>query len=442
MATVTPIKTAAETQLAESFGTLRDSLPGAGTFASLRAKAMADFSETGLPHRRVEAWKYTDLRAAMREAKPLAGAPTAADLKHAATAGAAFAGLGARRLVFVNGSFAASLSDLTNLEPGLSIVPMSQALASSDALLRERLGRLQPDGTDAAIALNTAFMSDGALIRVADGARIGRPLHLVYAQAGPATASYTRSLIVAGARSKLTVVKSFEGEDGTDYQTNTALEVFAGDEADLEIVRLQAEGDRALHLATLMIEMGARTKVHTMALNIGAALARHQVFVTVRGDHAEARISGANLLRDRQHADATLVVTHDAPHGTSRETFKSVVEGEAEGVFQGKIVVKAHAQKTDGRMGSHALLLSEHATMNNKPELEIFADDVQCAHGATCGELDEELLFYLKARGIPHREAQSLLIQSFVGEAIDTVDHEGMREVLGGLVETWLAGRA
>jgi Fe-S cluster assembly protein SufD len=173
----------------------------------------------------------------------------------------------------------------------------------------------------------------------------------------------------------------------------------------------------------------------------GSALARHQVFARFEGADATLDLRGAALLRGRQHLDTTLVVDHIAPHGVSRELFRTVLDDEATGVFQGRINVAKEAQKTDGRMASNALMLSDRATMNNKPELEIFADDVQCAHGATCGSLDDELLFYLMARGIPRREAEGLMIRSFVGAAIDGVVSDVAREALGTAADRWLAGR-
>jgi Fe-S cluster assembly protein SufD len=189
--------------------------------------------------------------------------------------------------------------------------------------------------------------------------------------------------------------------------------------------------------------MGARTSVTSLNMPLGGAVARHQVFARLSGPDATLQVNGANLLAGQQHADATLVVEHAAePGGVSRELFRSVVDDEATGVFQGKIIVQAHAQKTDGRMASNAILLSEGASMFNKPELEIFADDVACAHGATCGALDDELLFYLMSRGIKRAEAEALMIESFVGEAIDAVTHEATREVLHGLVQDWLTARA
>ena len=195
-------------------------------------------------------------------------------------------------------------------------------------------------------------------------------------------------------------------------------------------------------LSTLTARLGAHVSFDTLNVVIGAAVSRHQIYLDYAGEHSTARVNGAAMLNGRQHADTTLLVDHAVPHGVSRELFKTALDDEATGVFQGKIVVRPHAQKTDGRMMSAAVLLGEGGTMNNKPELEIFADDVLCAHGATCGDLDEDLLFYLMARGLPKTEAENLMVQAFLGEAVELVEHEGVREALVAVVEGWLRARA
>ena len=206
-------------------------------------------------------------------------------------------------------------------------------------------------------------------------------------------------------------------------------------------MRLNAEGAATLALSTLSARLGAGAKFDTLNVVSGSSAARHQVFVGFAGEGSHAQIDGVSLLKARQHADATLVVDHAVPRCTSREVYKSILDDEATGVFQGKIIVRQHAQKTDGAMRSDTLLLSDDASMNNKPELEIFADDVVCGHGATCGALDEDLLFYLKSRGLPTVDAETLLLQAFVGPPLETVAHEGVREALVATVEAWLASR-
>jgi Fe-S cluster assembly protein SufD len=433
------IKTRAETALAANFAAVRRALPGAGAVAALREDAFKRFENEGLPHRRVEEWKYTDLRALMRDAKPLAGVPDAAAKARAKTAGGMLASIEARRIVFVDGAFVPELSDLADLEAGLAISSMGQALAAGDPQLLARIGRVVPTD-DVAVALNTAFMGDGAVIHIAAGAALARPIHLVFFNAGGEGASvFARSLVVVGNGARAMLVESHEGSG--EYQVNSALELVVGDEAHVDHIKITGAGAGALHVSTLMAAIGAHARFNEFLFTSGAAIVRNQLFVRFAGEGTIAHICGASLLRGREHADTTVIADHAAGGCTSREVFKSVLDDEARGVFQGKIIVRPHAQKTDAKMATHALLLSETAEADNKPELEIFADDVQCGHGATSGDLDEDLLFYLRARGIPAKEAQALLIQAFVGEAVEGIEHAGLRDALMEQVVAWLEQR-
>jgi Fe-S cluster assembly protein SufD len=433
------IKTRAETALAANFAAVRRALPGAGAVAALREDAFKRFESEGLPHRRVEEWKYTDLRALMRDAKPLAGVPDAAAKARAKTAGGMLASIEARRIVFVDGAFVPELSDLADLEAGLAISSMGQALAAGDPQLLARIGRVVPTD-DVAVALNTAFMGDGAVIHIAAGAALARPIHLVFFNAGGEGASvFARSLVVVGNGARAMLVESHEGSG--EYQVNSALELVVGDEAHVDHIKITGAGAGALHVSTLMAAIGAHARFNEFLFTSGAAIVRNQLFVRFAGEGTIAHICGASLLRGREHADTTVIADHAAGGCTSREVFKSVLDDEARGVFQGKIIVRPHAQKTDAKMATHALLLSETAEADNKPELEIFADDVQCGHGATSGDLDEDLLFYLRARGIPAKEAQALLIQAFVGEAVEGIEHAGLRDALMEQVVAWLEQR-
>lgn len=435
-ADIRPIRTPAE----QAFIAALDGLPASGDrLADLRLAAARSFAEHGLPHRRVEEWKYTDLRTLMREAVPVAGTAAVAEADARATL---LREVEVRRIVVANGAVVPELSDLADLEGGLTITTLASASAAGDEVL-SRIGGILPGRYDAALALNTALAKDGIVITVAPGTEIARPIHIAHVFAGTgAAASFARSLVVLGAGSKLTVVESFEGPQAMAYQANSATEFAVGDEAHLDVVRLQEDGDRAFHLSTLLFDVGRQAQVHAFTFGIGAAVARTSLYATLSGDSSQVGFNGATLLKGRQHADSTLLVDHQVPGCESRELFKTVLDDQTRGVFQGKIVVRQAAQKTDGRMMSRALVLGDEAEMDNKPELEIFADDVQCGHGATCGAIDDDLLFYLRARGIPMKEAQSLLVQAFVGEAIETVEHDGLREALVERAEAWLKARA
>jgi Fe-S cluster assembly protein SufD len=445
-ADITPIRTAAETGLVEAFAALRGTRAG-DVVAARREAAFRRFEAHGLPHHRVEEWKYTDLRALMRDAKPVAGPPDAAAKARAKAAVSVFAALRARRIAFVDGALVRELSDLGELEPGLKIASLAEELGNGSPGLAARLGAAGPAEGDVAYALNTAFMGDGAVVEVAPGAEIARPLHLVFSYgSNRAAAVFSRSLVVIGTGARLTLFETHEGPDGVDYQVNTALDLVVGEGARLDRVKVNAEGNAALHLSTLSATIGAKANVSDFTFLTGrqggAQVVRNQLFVTCAGAGATLALNGASLLAGRQHSDTTLLVDHTAGGCQGRELFKSVLDGASRGVFQGKIIVRHGAQKTDARMMTRALLLSEEAEADNKPELEIFADDVQCGHGATSGALDDNLKFYLMARGIPEKEAEALLIQSFVGEAIDTIPHEGAREALMGATLQWLGGRS
>ena len=431
-AEVRPMKTAAELALAESFAAAKPKLPGTGAVGALREAAFRRFDAQGLPHRRVEEWKYTDLRALLREAKPLAGAPDAAAKARAKDAGALLADLEARRIVFADGAFVPELSDLEGLESGLTISSMAQALASGDALVAKHLGKvIEGDG---AVALNTALMRDGAVIRVAAGATVERPIHLVFATGGTAASVFTRSLVVIEQGARAMLVESHEA--AADHQVNTALELVVGDDAHVDHIKITGGSREALHVSTLMAAIGGHARFNAFTFTTGGGVVRNQLFVRFDGEGTLAGIRGASLLNGRQHADTTLVADHVARGCQSREVFKSVLDDESRGVFQGKIIVRPDAQKTDAKMMTQALLLSEEAETNQKP------DDVQCGHGATSGALDENLRFYLMARGIPQSEAEALLVQAFVGEALEGIEHAGLRDALMENVAAWLKARS
>jgi Fe-S cluster assembly protein SufD len=238
------------------------------------------------------------------------------------------------------------------------------------------------------------------------------------------------------------LIESHEGPAGSGYQVNAAVELFVGDQAHVDHVKIIGEGADALHVSTLAAAVGAKARFNSFTFTAGGAVVRNQLFLNFDGEETVANIRGATLLKGRQHADTTLVVNHNAPGCQSREIFKSVLDDEAHGVFQGRIVVRQRAQQTDAKMMTRALLLSQDAEADNKPELEIFADDVQCGHGATAGAIDDELKFYLMARGISATEAEALLIQAFLGEAVEGVEHAGLREALMDQVAAWLKARS
>ena len=293
-----------------------------------------------------------------------------------------------------------------------------------------------PSDGDPIIALNAAFVDQ--TLRLAIDGTVDKPVLLRFITTS-AVSAYSRVVVEVADGSSFTLIESHECASGG--VTNSVVEIAAGHDVSLEHIRVNFADKNATVLTSLGGRMGARSALTSGNFVTGGALSRHQVFLRFEGEGSTATISGASMLKDRQQADTTLVVDHSVPECVSREHFAHVLDGEATGVFQGKIIVRPHAQKTDGKMMSRAVLLADGATMNNKPELEIFADDVQCGHGATVGALDDDLLFYLRARGLPKPEAEALMLQAFVGEALEMIAHEGMRERLESLSETWLKAR-
>ncbi len=434
-AEIRAIKTQAEQGLATAFAAARATLPGKGAVAALREDAFKRFEATGLPHRRVEEWKYTDLRALMRDAKPLAGP---ADIRKPADLSSILPGIDATLATIVNGRYAPEWSDAKANDPGITMLELFEFLAED---LTYRPGQV-PGSNDTAAVLNTAFMSGGVGIRVKRGAAAAKPIHIAHVFSGDAAASmYPRSVMIVEPGAHITLVESFSGPDGIDYQVNSALEMLIGDGARVDHIKIGYDGNAALRISTLGVTVGAKAVYNDFAFTIGGAVVRNQTFARFNGEGTDVFIGGASLLKNKQHVDNTLVIAHAAAHCNSREQFKTVLDGQSHGVFQGKIIVEPHAQKTNSKMMTRALLLSDEAEADNKPELEIFADDVVCGHGATAGALDPGLKFYLMSRGIHEKEAEALLIEAFIDETIDEIAHEGIRDALKFSALRWLGAR-
>ncbi len=423
------IPTEAEQAFAAQFDEARARLDGQAS--SFRQAAFDSFLRAGLPNRRVEAWHYTDLRARLKQAPQLAPKPVAADLVAAKAKLSSIVAVDAVRLVFVDGFFVAELSDAHNLAAGLTVRPLGEADA--------QLAQLAQLAGDPLVDLNRALHGQGVRIDIGPGGGKEVRLHLVWLSGAQGDRSrFSRNLMVVneGARAKLIETKAEGGLGFGDHFLGVVLK----DGAELDHV-FRGLGGAPVLVETLAAQLGAGAKWRNTAFVAHAPFLRRQMFVSCVGEGAEARLSGASLLTGRDHADTTLVVGHDAPHGLSRETFKHILADEAQGVFQGKIVVAPHAQKTDGKMMCRALLLSDGAAMSAKPELEIFADDVACGHGASCGRLDEAQIFYFGARGVPRQQARTMLIEAFAVEALETIEDESLRELLRADLAASLAER-
>jgi Fe-S cluster assembly protein SufD len=373
-----------------------------------------------LPHPRLEDWKWTNLRTLVDRPYPprVKVQANPKDIERLLKRDP-LGKLARTRIVFVNGEF----------EPSWSSLPQGGAVKVSQRLAPQAVA------DEPVLEMNKAFATDGVHIEIASNIDAPVALVMLATDAEARTiATRNRVMVAEGASATLFEIHLGEGQ----YLTNSVIDVALGDKAKLDRVKLEIEARDAIHLAHAQIAIGRDAVLRDFTLTSGARVNRQNGTISFTGEKADAKVAGTYLLADRQHADTRLVIDHQVPRCTSREIFKCVMDEKARGIFQGKVIVQRDAQKTDGKQSSHALLLSETAEFDAKPELEIYADDVVCGHGATSGDIDHNHLFYLRSRGIPEDEAKSMLIAAFVAEAFDTIGHEGVRDALSLFSERWL----
>lgn len=414
----------------------------------LRADAFERFEELGFPTTRQEEWKYTNVApitkanfdpAFVRDDNALA--IDTAELNE-------FIYEEARRsrLVFVNGFYRPELSSLEALPEGVIALDLAEVLRGDEHVnvVREQLARTAPYDGNAFTALNTAFFAGGALLRIPQGVRVESPVHLLFLADGRATstASFPRTLVIAERDSSATFIESYAGlgEDNC-YLTNAVTEIVLADGARLEHYKVQRESTAAFHVATTAISMGRSSSYNSTTVTLGAQLSRHDISVAFDSEGAEAWIDGLYIVGENQHADTHSLIDHRQPHCSSHQLYKGILDGRSRAVFNGKVFVREGAQQTDARQTNRNLLLSNEARVDTKPQLEIFADDVKCAHGATVGQLEEEELFYLTSRGLHPELARNLLTYGFAEEVIDKIKIESIRTQLGESVLNRLHAR-
>jgi Fe-S cluster assembly protein SufD len=435
---VTTLRTKAENQLREQFDDAATTLPGSGWVKTLREDAMAAFAADGLPHRRIEEWKYTDLRERLRDVPaPVATKPTAVATADLDRALGPLAALDAERIVLVDGAYRADLSKVTGDASVIELISLAAMLAKAPGWLE---GKFAHD-SGAVVALNRAFMTDGVMLKVRKDQAAARPVLLIHARAAAAAGAIAvRNVISLEAGARLTLIEAHVALDGAapGTLTNAVTDVTIADGAACDHIKSYVDGAGSTHLSTWTTRIGKDASYRGFQLTASPALARNDINVTFQGEGGKLDLSGAFLARAGEHIDTTLVVDHAVPACESRELFKGVLDGRAHGVFQGKIIVRPDAQKTDGKQMSQALMLSPDAQFSSKPELEIYADDVVCGHGATCTEIDADLLFYCRSRGIPPDIARAMLTESFVGEAVEKIEDEAVRAAISTLAIGWL----
>lgn len=408
--------------------------------ARQRRGALARFAEQGFPSRRGEAWRYLDLRPL--EQKPLASAGLRRSDEGAGATAQRIAEFGfasaAARLVILDGCFSAALSTVGKLPAGVWLGSTHQAIETRPELVGVALEALSHDRDQPFAALNAASFSDGFILDVAPGAVLEQPIEILHLASGDTEKSLpTRSLVALGAQSRVRLIETFAGEGR--YWRNDVVAVRLAADAAFDRVALVEEAEDALHLAALDATLGERSRFTSFVLLLGGGTVRHEAVVRSEGEGAYCGLHGAFVASRRQQANFVTTVDHMAERGETREIFKGVAAGRAHGAFQGRITVRPGAQKVDAHMLSRNLLLGAHAAIDTKPELEIFADDVKCSHGAAVGDLDEAALFYLLARGIPREAARRMLIEAFIREAVDLVEPPELRQHLQGRLARRLA---
>ncbi|HZF35813.1 MAG TPA: Fe-S cluster assembly protein SufD [Candidatus Angelobacter sp.] len=416
---------------ADRFAAVADTLPGHDLpwLRDLRAQAIERVRQLGLPTIRNERWKYTNLSSLAAVAFEPAGAESSGPPGRLPSL------IGGCRVVFVNGSYRADLST-GSLPGGIALTSLAELVRKHPDRARTLFG--EHDAGDSLGALNVAFARDGYVIEVTAGATIEAPIELLHLTTA-AAAYHARNAIVAEPGSSATVIETFLHDGATVYWSQPVTAVRVGSGATLRHYKDQNEGSKAFHTAATDVRVADRGRYESFVLTTGAALSRNEIAVILDGCGASCRLDSAYLARDRQHADNTTAIIHAKPQTTSAEVYKGVLDDQARAVFQGRIVVEKDAQKADGHQLNKTILLSDRAEIDTKPELEIFADDVKCSHGAAAGELDEDALFYLRARGIGQAEARRMLVEAFVGETLESISNLAVRAVFERRIGSWMS---
>ena len=412
---------------------------GQGWLQPVRRAAIARLADIGFPTVHDEDWRFTSLAPIVRTAfQPAVGA--AASVDAGSLAPFAFAGCDCTRLVFVNGRFTPGLSTSSLLPAGVRASSLAQTLADDRAALESHLARHEDFQHEAFSALNTAFLTDGAFVSVPRGTVVENPIHILYVTVPGSVpiATHPRTLVVTGSGSQVSVVEDFVSLGDGAYLSNAVTELVVGDGSVVGHYLIQREGRQAYHVSTLRGQQGRSSSLTSHTVLLGGALTRRNIHPVLAGEGGECLINGLFMGNDRQHMDNYMKVEHASPRCESRQVYKGILDGQSHGVFHGRIIVHKDAQKTDAKQTNMNLLLSEDAQIDTKPQLEIYADDVKCTHGATVGQIDEEAIFYLRSRGLSDASARALLLYAFAGDMLQRMKIEPVRRHLERLVTQWV----
>jgi len=405
---------------------------------AVRRSAMSHLAKVGFPTTRNEEWRFTSVAAIAREhfqTPPKGDGPSPAAVEPLL-----IPGLSSIRLVFVNGHYAPALSSVPELPAGILVGSLAEVCRTERQRVEAYLTKLASVESDPFTALNTGFLRDGAFISIADGTSPDRPIYLLFlsADTGTPTATHPRNLILVGKGASVSIVEQYSSLAQGAYFTNTVTEMSLGEGASAEVTKVQHESLAAFHVGTTHLRQQARSSLVSTAISFGGALVRNNVTAVLDGEGIECTLNGLSLANGRQHVDNHTTIDHARPRCNSHELYKAILDGKSKGVFNGKIFVRKDAQKTDAKQTNKTLLLSDAATMNTKPQLEIFADDVKCTHGATVGYLDAEALFYIRSRGIAEADARDMLTFAFAGDVTSRIGIGPVRDHLNHLLHARL----
>ena len=402
-----------------------------GPFHEVRREAIDRFAELDFPDMRQEDWRFTDISPILKHTFSYVDRRSAIIPKRNEISRFLFNGLKSHLLVFVNGFYSDELSTFLPLPDGVIVGGLSNSLKRDHDKIINHIHKLGPSSENVFAALNTAFAVDGAFIEIPDNAVIGDSIHLLFLSTGTEKLiSQPRNLIIAGKNSQVRIIEQYESLSSAVYFTNAVTDVFASEGSNIDVTKIQSESLDAYHVATTQVSLDSNSNYESHAVSLGANIYRHDLNVALTGEGSNTTLEGLYLLSGDQLSDTHSFIDHAAPHCTSQEHYKGILDGRSRGVFNGKIMVRKGAQKTNSYQENRNIILSNEAKVDTKPQLEIFADDVKCSHGATVGQLSKESMFYLRSRGLDEDQAISILIYAFANDVLTGIKEGEVRKDL------------
>ena len=403
----------------------------------LRREAIDKFAEIEFPNLHQEDWRFTDIGPILKHSFAYPDRKSAVMPAKSESSKLFFTGMKSHVVVFVNGFYSKELTTMLPLPEGVVVGSLAEAIKKGDETVISHVSKSAAYVDNAFTALNTAFTLDGAYIHIPNNVAIEEPIHLLFISSGTGKfISQPRNLIATGRNSQARIVEHYAGINPDVYFTNSVTEVFAGDNSHIDMVKIQSEDQQAYHVATTEVLLDSNSSYESHAVSLGASIYRHNLNVKLNGEGANTNLEGLYLLSGEQLSDTHSMIDHAAPHCTSGEHYKGILDGKSRGVFNGRIMVRQGAQQTNSYQENRNIILSNEAKVDTKPQLEIFADDVKCSHGATVGQLSNESMFYLRSRGIGEEQAKMILIYAFANDVLKGIKEDEVRSRLEGILSS------